>query len=207
VTPSARWDWTALKENIAKYGLRNSLTTAVMPTASTAQILGNSECVEPYKFGIYTRRVSAGEFIVVNKFLHEELINRNLWTNDVQKQIIKDRGSVQNIHQLPQEVRDRFMTAFEISKKTILEMSADRGPFIDQTQSLNIFIANPTKSMMTNIHLGGWKLGLKTGMYYLKREPVEHPIQFTAIGIQSKSESESCSMVDSKTKDCTVCSA
>lgn len=203
VVPSDRWDWVSLKDNIAKYGLRNSLTTAVMPTASTAQILGNSECIEPYKFGIYTRRVSAGEFVVVNKFLHEELINRNLWIDEVQKQIIKDRGSVRNVHQLPQEIRDRFMTAFEISKKTILEMSADRGAFIDQTQSLNIFVDNPTTSIMTNIHLGGWKHGLKTGMYYLKREPVEHPIQFTSVGMTTQTKA-SCNIT---TKECTSCSA
>lgn len=202
VQPTTRWDWTTLKENIAQWGLRNSLTTAVMPTASTAQILGNSECIEPYKFGIYTRRVSAGEFVVVNKFLHQELIKRDLWTDEIQRQIIKDRGSVRNIGQLPQEVRDRFMTAFEISKKTIQMMSADRGAFIDQTQSLNIFVDNPTTSIMTNIHLGGWKMGLKTGMYYLKREPAEQPIQFTAVGMTV--QAKACSR---ETKDCVSCSA
>jgi ribonucleoside-diphosphate reductase alpha subunit len=172
-------DWTALLKQVARYGLRNSLVRADMPTASTAQVLGNSECTEPYKYCIYTRRVTAGEFIVVNKYLHCDLKGLNLWTPQMKKDIIRYRGSIQEIKQIPLHIRDRYRTAFEIRKRPIQILAAERGAFIDQTQSMNYFVSRPTNNILTNIHLGAWTMGLKTGMYYLRREPVEHPIQFT----------------------------
>jgi ribonucleoside-diphosphate reductase alpha chain len=172
-------DWESLLKSISKYGLRNSLVRADMPTASTAQVLGNSECTEPYKYCIYTRRVTAGEFVVVNKHLHKDLKDLNLWNAKIKKDIIRYRGSIQEIKEIPLHIRDMYKTAFEISKRTIQLLAADRGAFIDQTQSMNYFVARPTNNLLSNIHLGAWKLKLKTGMYYLRREPVEHPIQFT----------------------------
>jgi ribonucleoside-diphosphate reductase alpha subunit len=194
-------DWASLLANVAKYGLRNSLVRADMPTASTAQVLGNSECTEPYKYCIYTRRVTAGEFVVVNKYLHQTLKSLNLWTPQIKKDIIRYRGSIQEIKQIPLHVRDRFRTAFEISKRTIQILAAERGAFIDQTQSMNYFVSRPTNNILTNIHLGAWNMGLKTGMYYLRREPVEHPIQFTVDkGFILNGPTET-------TKECTSCSA
>lgn len=195
-------DWKSLLKNMAKYGLRNSLVRADMPTASTAQVLGNSECTEPYKYCIYTRRVTAGEFVVVNKYLHQNLRALNLWTPQIKKDIIRYRGSIQDIKQIPIHIRDRFRTAFEISKRTIQILAADRGAFIDQTQSMNYFVSRPTNNILTNIHLGAWNLGLKTGMYYLRREPVEHPIQFT---VEKGFSVGGGSAADSK--ECTSCSA
>ena len=193
-------DWSSLLKSIAKYGLRNSLVRADMPTASTAQVLGNSECTEPYKYCIYTRRVTAGEFIVVNKHLHKDLKSLNLWNTKIKKDIIRYRGSVQEIPEIPLFLKDMYKTAFEISKRTIQILAADRGAFIDQTQSMNYFVSKPTTNLLSNIHIGAWSLGLKTGMYYLRREPVEHPIQFTVDkGFTVASESTQ--------SECTSCSA
>jgi ribonucleoside-diphosphate reductase alpha chain len=175
-------DWESLITSIMSYGVRNSLVRADMPTASTAQILGNSECTEPYKYVIYTRRVTAGEYVVVNRYLHQELQDRGLWNNNVKKDIVRNRGSIQNIIGIPTEIKLKYLTAFEISKKTIQTLAADRGPFIDQTQSTNMHVARPTDKVLTNMHIGGWKMGLKTGMYYLRREKTAHPIQFTVDG-------------------------
>ena len=194
-------DWSSLLKQIAKYGLRNSLVRADMPTASTAQVLGNSECTEPYKYCIYTRRVTAGEFVVVNKYLHQTLKSLNLWTPQIKKDIIRYRGSIQEIKQIPIHIRDRFRTAFEISKRTIQVLAAERGAFIDQTQSMNYFVSRPTNNILTNIHLGAWNMGLKTGMYYLRREPVEHPIQFTV------EKGFSVGGATGDPKECTSCSA
>jgi len=175
-------NWAWLLEQIALYGVRNSLLRADMPTASTAQILGNSECTEPYKYVIYTRRVSAGEFVVVNRYLHKELQEKGLWNDDVKKAIVSSRGSIQDIKSIPQDIRVKYRTAFEISKKTIQVLAADRGAFIDQTQSMNMHVARPTDKLLTNMHLGGWRMGLKTNMYYLRREKTANPIQFTVDG-------------------------
>ncbi len=196
-------DWAGLKANISRYGLRNSLVRADMPTASTSQILGNAESTEPYKYCIYTRRVTAGEFVVVNKHLHMELTTLNLWKDDIKAQIIRDRGSIQGIKLIPQAIRDKYRTAFEISKKTIQEMAADRGAYIDQTQSMNYFVPEPNNNILTNIHLGAWKRGLKTGMYYLRREPVEHPIQYTSRGGLAVNTKEP----EASASECISCSA
>ena len=196
-------DWEGLISKIKKHGVRNSLVRADMPTASTAQVLGNSECTEPYKYCIYTRRVTAGEFVVVNKYLHRDLKSLNLWTPQIKKDIIRYRGSIQEIKQIPLNIRDRYRTAFEISKRTIQILAAERGAFIDQTQSMNYFVSRPTNNILTNIHLGAWNMGLKTGMYYLRREPVEHPIQFTV----EKGFSLGNAGTGSDNKECTSCSA
>jgi ribonucleoside-diphosphate reductase alpha subunit len=172
-------DWESLISNILKYGVRNSLVRADMPTASTAQILGNSECTEPYKYVIYTRRVSAGEFVVVNKYLHDDLQRIDLWNSKTKDDIVRSRGSIKDLEYIPLDIRMKYRTLFEISKKTIHILAADRGAFIDQTQSMNLHVAKPTDKILTNMHIGGWKLGLKTGMYYLRREKTANPIQFT----------------------------
>jgi ribonucleotide reductase alpha subunit len=179
VTPSQRWDWDSIKRSIAEHGLRNSLLLAPMPTASTSQILGNNECIEPYTSNIYTRRVLAGEFTVVNQHLVRDLIDLGLWNEDIRNHLISDRGSVQNISEIPSNIKDLYKTVWEISQKVVIDLAADRGAYIDQSQSLNIFIAEPTIPKLTSMHFYGWKKGLKTGMYYLRTRPAVDAIQFT----------------------------
>ncbi|NWI11320.1 RIR1 reductase, partial [Crypturellus soui] len=150
-----------------------------MPTASTAQILGNNESIEPYTSNIYTRRVLSGEFQVVNPHLLKDLTERGLWNEEMKNQIIAHNGSIQNIPEIPDDLKQLYKTVWEISQKTILKMAADRGAFIDQSQSLNIHIAEPNYGKLTSMHFYGWKQGLKTGMYYLRTKPAANPIQFT----------------------------
>jgi ribonucleotide reductase alpha subunit len=168
-----------LRAHIAEHGLRNSLLMAPMPTASTSQIMGNNECFEPYTSNIYNRRVLAGEFTIVNKHLLRDLISRGLWTPDTRNQIIADGGSVQNVQGLDDRTKSIYRTVWEISQKSILEMAADRGAFIDQSQSLNVHIAAPSVGKLTSMHFFAWKSGLKTGMYYLRTRPKANAIQFT----------------------------
>lgn len=179
VTPSDMWDWAALKAKIAQYGVRNSLLMAPMPTASTSQILGYNECFEPYTSNIYTRRVLAGEFQVVNQYLMKDLTELGLWNDSMKNRIIAANGSIQNIPNIPQEQKDLYKTVWEISQKVIIDLAADRGAFIDQSQSLNIHIAEPTFPKLTSMHFYGWKRGLKTGMYYLRTRPAVDAIKFT----------------------------
>lgn len=179
VTPTDRWDWASLKEQIKAHGMRNSLLVAPMPTASTAQILGNNESTEPFTSNMYNRRVLAGEFPVVNKHLLRELINRGLWTPEVRNRLIADRGSVQNIMDIPKRLRDVYKTVWEIPQRLILDMAADRAPYICQSQSLNVHIAEPNTKKLTSMHFYAWKKGLKTGMYYLRTKPKADAIQFT----------------------------
>uniref|UniRef100_A0A8C5A6J1 Ribonucleoside-diphosphate reductase n=1 Tax=Gadus morhua TaxID=8049 RepID=A0A8C5A6J1_GADMO len=178
-TPTDLWDWKALKEKIAQHGVRNSLLLAPMPTASTAQILGNNESIEPYTSNIYTRRVLSGEFQMVNPHLLKDLTERALWNDDMKNQLIANNGSVQGIAGIPEDLKQLYKTVWEISQKTVLKMAADRGAFIDQSQSLNIHIAQPNYGKLSSMHFYGWKLGLKTGMYYLRTKPAANPIQFT----------------------------
>lgn len=178
-TPSDLWDWTALKAKIAQHGLRNSLLIAPMPTASTAQILGNNESFEPFTSNIYQRRVLSGEFQVVNHHLLRDLTEAELWDEDMKNLIIHNNGSIQNIEAIPQEIRDLYKTVWEISVKTTIQMAADRGAFIDQSQSFNIHVATPNYGKLTSIHFYAWKMGLKTGMYYLRTKPAANAIQFT----------------------------
>lgn len=179
VQPSERWDWDTLKKEVMEHGVRNSLLVAPMPTASTSQILGNNECFEPYTSNIYTRRVLSGEFIIVNKHLLKDLVNLGLWNNSMKNRIIAANGSIQNIQEIPQELKDLYKTVWEIKQRTIIDMAADRGAFICQSQSLNLFVDNPTMSKLTSMHFYGWKKGLKTGMYYLRSQAASQAVQFT----------------------------
>lgn len=186
------WDWETLKNKVKKTGLLNSLLVAPMPTASTSQILGNNECFEPYTSNIYVRRTLAGEFVVVNKHLIKELINLNLWSSDMKERIIQQNGSIQNIPEIPQNIKDIYKTVWEISMKTIIEQAATRGPYVCQSQSMNLFVSKPTFSKLSSMHFYAWKQGLKTGMYYLRTKPASDPIKFT---------------VDPKYEICDNCSA
>lgn len=179
IKPSDRWDWTQLKENIARYGLRNSLLLAPMPTASTSQILGNNECFEPYTSNIYTRRTLSGEYIVVNKHLLNDLIGLGLWSDEMKEKLMFYNGSIQQIPEIPQHIKDLYKTAWEISQKVIIDMAADRGAFICQSQSLNLFVENPSFSKLSSMHFYAWQKGLKTGMYYLRSKAAVDPIKFT----------------------------
>lgn len=201
VSPSTRWNWAHLKENVAKYGIRNSLLCAPMPTASTSQILGNNECFEPYTSNIYSRRVLSGEFIVVNKHLLKDLIKFNLWNEDVKNRIIAANGSIQNIDIIPQEIKELYKTAWEIKQKTLIDMAADRNAFICQSQSLNLFVENATFSKLTSMHFYGWKKGLKTGMYYLRTKAAVDAIKFT---LEAKPFT-TCNL--SNKEDCLTCSS
>lgn len=179
VTPTNRWEWDVLKQEVKKHGVRNSLLLAPMPTASTAQILGNNECFEPYTSNIYTRRVLSGEFIIVNKHLLKDLVKEGLWNKDMRQKLMASNGSVQNITEIPNYIKELYKTAWEISQKAIIEQSADRGAYICQSQSLNIFMENANFGKLTSMHFYGWKKGLKTGMYYLRTKAATDAIKFT----------------------------
>ncbi|CAO3649949.1 unnamed protein product [Mucor fragilis] len=179
VTPTSLWDWASLKEKIAKHGVRNSLLLAPMPTASTSQIMGFNECFEPYTSNLYTRRVLAGEFQIVNPWLLKDLVEMDLWNEDIKNMIMSDGGSIQNIPGIPQNLKDIYKTVWELSQRTLVDMAADRGAFIDQSQSLNIFIGEPNFGKLTSMHFYGWQKGLKTGMYYLRTRPAVDAIKFT----------------------------
>ena len=179
VKPSERWEWDLLREEIQKNGVRNSLLLAPMPTASTAQILGNNECFEPYTSNIYTRRVLSGEFIIVNKHLLRDLVKLGIWDDRLKNKLMASNGSIQNIDEIPDNIKNLYKTAWEISQKVLLDMAADRGAFIDQSQSLNIFMENANFAKLTSMHFYGWKAGLKTGMYYLRTKSATDAIKFT----------------------------
>ena len=179
VTPTSLHDWSALKARIAKHGVRNSLLMAPMPTASTAQILGNNESVEAYTSNIYTRRVLSGEFQVVNQHLLKDLVELGVWNDDIKNDIISANGSIQHIPNIPDKIKKLYKTVWEISQKNVIKQAADRGAFIDQSQSLNIHIAEPNFGKMSSMHFFGWESGLKTGMYYLRTKPAAQAIQFT----------------------------
>merc|ERR1711972_209442 len=175
---SDRWDWAGLKAKIANHGLRNSLLVAPMPTASTAQILGNNESFEPYTQNLYVRRVLSGEFVQVNRHLLRDLIERKLWNEEVRTQLIANNGSVQFLD-LPSDIKELYKTVWEIKQRTVLDMAADRGAYIDQSQSLNIHMVDATTAKLSSMHFHGWQLGLKTGMYYLRTKAAVDAIKFT----------------------------
>jgi ribonucleoside-diphosphate reductase alpha chain len=180
VTPSSgRWNWDALKKEVKQHGVRNSLLVAPMPTASTSQILGNNECFEPYTSNIYSRRVLSGDFVVVNKHLLKDLIKLGLWSDKMKNKLIESNGSIQNIPELPQHIKDLYKTVWEIKQKTIIDMAADRGAYICQSQSLNIHIQDSNFGKLTSMHFYAWKKGLKTGMYYLRTKAAVDAIKFT----------------------------
>lgn len=186
---SGRWDWSSLRSEIKEHGVRNSLLLAPMPTASTSQILGNNECFEPYTSNIYTRRVLSGEFVVVNKHLLLDLVNLGLWNEELKNDIIRANGSIQHIDSIPDNIKEMYKTVWELSMKDIIDMSAERGHFIDQSQSLNLFMENPNVGKLTSMHFYAWEKGLKTGMYYLRTKAASEAIKFT-VQKQSKSEVE-----------------
>ena len=179
VNPSGRWDWTSLKQEVRKHGVRNSLLVAPMPTASTSQILGNNECFEPFTSNLYKRRVLSGEFIVVNKHLLKDLVAIGMWNDEMKDKLIMSNGSVLGIDEIPEHLKELYKTAWEISQKSIIDMSADRGAFICQSQSLNIFMTAPNFAKISSMHFYAWKAGLKTGMYYLRTPAATEAIKFT----------------------------
>jgi ribonucleoside-diphosphate reductase alpha subunit len=193
-------NWDELKEKVKKHGMRNSLLLAPMPTASTSQILGNNECIEPYTSNMYLRRTLAGEFVVINKHLIKELISLGIWNNDTKNAIIRDNGSVQNLT-IPDELKAKYKTVWEMSQKTLIDQAADRGRFVCQSQSLNLFLEDPNTSRISSMHMYAWKQGLKTGMYYLRTRPKARAVQFTVDPVAKAA----CSL-DNK-EDCVMCSA
>ena len=176
---SGRWDWKKLRKDVLKHGVRNSLLVAPMPTASTSQILGNNECFEPYTSNIYTRRVLSGEFIIVNKHLLNDLVELNLWNEDMKQDLMAANGSIQDIEGIPDDLKELYKTVWEMSMKDIMAMARHRGFFIDQSQSLNLFMEGATMSKLTSMHFYAWKSGLKTGMYYLRTKSAVDAIKFT----------------------------
>jgi ribonucleoside-diphosphate reductase alpha chain len=194
---SGRWDWATLRKTVKKQGVRNSLLVAPMPTASTSQILGNNECFEPYTSNIYTRRVLSGEFIVVNKHLLEDLVDRGLWNEDMKQELMRNNGSVQSIEGIPDDLKELYRTVWEMSMKDIIDMSRQRGYFIDQSQSLNLFMEGATMAKLTSMHFYGWKSGLKTGMYYLRTKSAVDAIKFT---LDTKAKPEAVPAVEATSK-------
>ena len=194
VKPTDRWEWDILRKEVKKHGVRNSLLLAPMPTASTAQILGNNECFEPYTSNVYTRRVLSGEFIIVNKHLLKDLVKLGLWDSTMKNKLMGSNGSIQNIDEIPQNIKDLYKTAWEISQKVLIDLSADRGAYICQSQSLNLFMENANFAKLTSMHFYGWKAGLKTGMYYLRTKAATDAIKFTL-------EKEKAAMPVAKTEE------
>jgi ribonucleoside-diphosphate reductase alpha chain len=172
------WDWSGLIANIKKYGMRNSLLTALMPTASTSQIMTSNECHEPYTSNLYTRSTLAGEFVVINKYLVETLIKDGLWTEELKEELLYDGGSVQKIQEIPDRIKQVYKTAFEMKTRPVIDQAVARSPFIDQSQSLNLFAGDPNFDSLRMTHIYGWKKGLKTGLYYLRSKPAVNPLEF-----------------------------
>jgi ribonucleoside-diphosphate reductase alpha chain len=197
VSLSKKWDWDDLRKKIQKDGVRNSLMVALMPTASTSLIMGNNEAFEPFVSNIYTRRLLSGEFIIVNKHLVRDLIKINLWNDEIRDSLIKNNGSVQNLN-IPLELKNLYKTAFEIPPKVIIDLARDRQFFVDQSQSMNIFIQDPCVQKITKMHVYSWKQGLKTGLYYLRTKPAVNAVKFTIAPENKKKECQ---------EECLVCSA
>ena len=205
------YDWESLRQKIRTSGLRNSLLVAPMPTASTSQILGVNECFEPFASNLYVRRVKAGEFIIVNPHLIQDLTDLGLWNESMRNQLMRDGGSVSKIDCIPNRIKDLYKTVWEMKMKSIIDMAADRGKFIDQSQSLNLFIADPTVDKLTAMHFYAWKKGLKTGIYYLRTKPAVNAIQYTVSKVDDESQIESedigSSIVVDEIETCLSCSA
>ena len=201
-TKHGRYDWNALKENIVNYGLRNSLLLAPMPTASTSQILGNNECFEPFTSNIYSRRTLAGDFVIPNKYLMNELTTLGLWNEEIKDNIILNKGSIQHIECIPQKVKDKYKIVWEIPMKHVIDMAADRGAFICQSQSLNLWMEDPDYKALTSMHFYSWQAGLKTGIYYLRRKPKHQPQQFTIAPVSNANVS-----LSEKEEICEMCSS
>ena len=194
VSPSNLYNWEQLKSDIMEYGIRNSLLLAPMPTASTSQILGNNECFEPFTSNIYTRRTLAGEFVMVNKYLMKELIELGVWNDDIKASIIENKGSIQHIEGLSDHIKEKYKIVWELPMKELINMAKDRGAFICQSQSLNLWLEDPTYNTLTSMHFYSWEQGLKTGIYYLRRKPKHQPQQFTIVPKEQKIDDEPCEM-------------
>jgi len=206
VTPSDRWDWKSLKEEIKEFGIRNSLLLAPMPTASTSQILGNNEMHEPITSNIYVRRVLSGEFPVINQYLVKDLERIGLWDAIMINKIIGNHGSIQKIDEIPEDLKKLYKTVWEIKQKTLINMAVDRGAFIDQSQSFNVFMAEPSIAKLTSMHFYSWTKGLKTGMYYLRTKPAANSIQFTVDTTQLKVKSKPKKKFECKNEEgCLMC--
>jgi ribonucleotide reductase alpha subunit len=206
-----RYNWTALKESIIAHGLRNSLLLAPMPTASTSQILGNNECFEPFTSNIYSRRTNAGEFVMVNKYLMKELIDMGLWNEELKDNIIVNKGSIQHIDFIPKHIRDKYKIVWEIPMKHVIDMAADRGAYICQSQSLNLWMEDPDYKALTSMHFYAWQAGLKTGMYYLRRKAKHQAQQFTikptnVLNANANSTSNSSNEKILEDEPCEMCS-
>jgi ribonucleoside-diphosphate reductase alpha chain len=197
ITPTSRWEWDVLKEEVKEHGVRNSLLVAPMPTASTSQILGNNECFEPFTSNVYKRGTLSGEFIIVNKYLLRDLVKLGLWNDSMKNKIIAANGSIQDIEEIPQNIKDLYKTVWEISQKAIIDMAADRGAYIDQSQSLNLFLQNPNAAKLTSMHFYAWKKGLKTGMYYLRTKAAADAIKFT---VEKQAEAQFTPVVKTETE-------
>ena len=198
---SGRWDWKKLRKDVLKHGVRNSLLVAPMPTASTSQILGNNECFEPYTSNIYTRRVLSGEFIIVNKHLLNDLVELGLWSEDMKQDLMAANGSIQDIEGIPDDLKELYKTVWEMSMKDIIDMARHRGFFIDQSQSLNLFMEGATMSKLTSMHFYAWKSGLKTGMYYLRTKSAVDAIKFTLKKKESVPEKTEEIKLESETEE------
>ncbi len=207
VKPSSMWDWKGLMEKIQKHGVRNSLTTACMPTASTGIILGNTETFQVQTSNIYKRQTLSGEFLLVNRHLVKELMKRDLWSKELRDQIILENGSVQNIEGFPEDLKDVYKTVWETSQKTVIDMAADRAPFIDQTQSMNLWLATPTFGKVNSMHMYAWKKGLKTGMYYLRSRSAVDAVKVTVSSEKKAKESYVKEAQSNEPEDCVTCSA
>jgi ribonucleotide reductase alpha subunit len=194
ITPSDKYDWNSLKESIMKYGLRNSTLLAPMPTASTSQILGYNECFEPLTSNIYSRRTLAGEFVVVNKYLMKELIQMGLWNEQIKNNIVTNKGSIQQLTMLSQHIRDKYKIVWEIPMKQLIDMAADRGAYICQSQSLNLWMEDPVYNKLTSMHFYAWEKGLKTGIYYLRRKAKHQAQQFTIEPASKEEDDDICEM-------------
>jgi ribonucleoside-diphosphate reductase alpha subunit len=207
VKPSSMWDWKGLMEKIQKHGVRNSLTTACMPTASTGIILGNTETFQVQTSNIYKRQTLSGEFLLVNRHLVKELMKRDLWSKELRDEIILENGSVQNIEGFPEDLKDVYKTVWETSQKTVIDMSADRAPFIDQTQSMNLWLSTPTFGKVNSMHMYAWKKGLKTGMYYLRSRSAVDAVKVTVSSEKKAKESYVKETQSNEPEDCITCSA
>jgi len=205
VKPSDRYDWDKLKTSIKTYGLRNSLLVAPMPTASTSQILGNNECFEPFTSNIYSRRTMAGDYVLVNKYLMKELIDIGLWNDKLKNNIILNKGSIQHINGIPDNIKEKYKIVWEIAMKDLIDMAADRGAFICQSQSMNLWIEDPDYKKLTSMHFYSWQKGLKTGIYYLRRKPRHQPQQFTIE--PDKNENENNNSTNNEEVECLMCGA
>lgn len=201
VEPSKRYDWNEVKNNVIQYGMRNSLLVAPMPTASTSQILGNNEAFEPFTNNIYMRRTIAGEFVVVNKYLMRDLIELDLWSKEMKDTIIENNGSIQNIKEIPDDIKERYKIVWEIPMRHLIDMSAERGPYICQSQSLNLWMEDPNYKSLTSMHFYSWSKGLKTGIYYLRRKPKHQPQQFTIVPKSNTTENN-----ENNDNECIMCS-